>query len=61
MGYNTSGTKSKNNVAVGIKTTSGSALPNVDNNWYETISPAILYPKDLYVSQMKLVKNITVN
>ncbi|QQT26379.1 glycosyl hydrolase family 28-related protein [Sphingobacterium spiritivorum] len=56
-----SGAKSKNNVAVGIKTTSGSALPNVNNNWYETISPASLYPKDLYVSQMKLVKNITVN
>lgn len=61
MGYNTSGAKSKNNVAVGIKTSSGSATPNADNNWYETINPASLYPKDLYVSQMKLVKNIVVN
>ncbi|MGJ1320381.1 glycosyl hydrolase family 28-related protein [Sphingobacterium spiritivorum] len=61
MGYNTSGAKSKNNVAIGIKTTSGSATPNVDNNWYETINPQSLYPKDLYVSQMKLVKNIVVN
>lgn len=64
LSYNLTGEgakKSKNNVAVGIKTTTASMLPNTDNNWYETINPSFLFPKDLYVSQMKLVKNINLN
>ena len=61
VGYGTAGIKSKNNVAVGIKTAQSSEMPNVDNNWYETIQPALLYPKDLYIEQMRLVKKIKIH
>lgn len=56
VGRNTSGPKSKNNVAVGIKTSEVSALPDADDNWYETIDPHLLSPPDLYEAQMRLVK-----
>ncbi|SMO48992.1 glycosyl hydrolase family 28-related protein [Solitalea koreensis] len=48
--------QSVNNVAVGIKTNLPSSLNDVHNNWFETISPTDLYPKDLYLEQRKRLK-----
>lgn len=48
---------SSNNVCVGIRTNRSSALGDANGNWFETIAPADLYPKDLYLAQMQLRKN----
>lgn len=48
---------STNNVCVGIKTNlPSSAFPDLKGNRFETIDPAVLYPKDLYLAQKKLKK-----
>jgi len=46
--------RSLNNVCVGIFTNLPSQFDNKDGNWFETIDPVILYPKDLYTAQVKL-------
>ncbi|WP_426324346.1 glycosyl hydrolase family 28-related protein [Pedobacter sp. R-06] len=44
--------RSTNNVCVGFYTDLPSQLNNPDGNWFETIQPSDLYPKDLYKAQM---------
>lgn len=44
---------STNNICVGIKTSLTSVLPDQLGNWFETIDPSVLYPKDLYHAQMQ--------
>ncbi|MGQ7944298.1 glycosyl hydrolase family 28-related protein [Flavobacterium sp. WC2509] len=44
---------STNNICVGIKTNLPSVLPDQFGNRFETIDPAVLYPQDLYLAQMK--------
>jgi len=48
--------QSANNVCVGIKTSRPSVLPDAHGNWFETITPALLYPQDLYVAQMQYIR-----
>lgn len=48
--------QSANNVCVGIKTNLPSSFNDAHGNWFETINPAALYPKDLYLAQMKYFK-----
>jgi hypothetical protein len=52
--WNNETMQSANNVCVGIKTILPSNFNDKDNNWFETINPANLYPKDLYEAQIKL-------
>jgi hypothetical protein len=45
--------KSRNNVAVGVRTIRPSETPDAQGNWFETITPARLYPADLYTAQLE--------
>ncbi|QIP12460.1 DNRLRE domain-containing protein [Spirosoma aureum] len=45
--------KSRNNVAVGVRTIRPSETPDARGNWFETITPARLYPADLYTAQLE--------
>lgn len=54
--FNSAAMQSKNNTAVGIKTKEVSDTSNVYRNWFETIDPALLEPKDLYKAQL-MIKN----
>jgi hypothetical protein len=54
--YNDATMRSTNNVSVGIKTSLPANTNNADNNWFETIAPSVLLPKDLYEAQMEFVK-----
>jgi hypothetical protein len=46
--------KSLNNVCIGYKTNLPSSLGTSNGNWFETISPDALMPKDLYLAQEAL-------
>lgn len=46
---------STGNICVGIKTGRSSILGDAYGNWFETIEPARLYPKDLYLAQMQYI------
>ena len=48
---------STSNICVGIKTNLPSVLSDQFGNRFETIDPAVLYPKDLYLAQRKASKN----
>jgi len=50
--YNDARGRSLNNVCVGIGTDLPSQFNNPDGNWFETIDPAKLFPRDLYTAQM---------
>jgi len=52
--FNTDAMQSRNNVAVGIRTQKPSDTANSYGNWFETIDPGKLMPKDLYEAQRKL-------
>lgn len=54
--FNTEAMQSRHNVAVGIKTDKPSDTVNAWSNWFETIDPAVLVPKDLYDAQKALKK-----
>ena len=51
--------RSLDNVCVGIRTQQPSRLEDKDGNWFETIDPTRLYPRDIYEAQraMKPVKS----
>ena len=46
--------QSKNNICVGIKTQIPTNLKTPTGNWFETIDPTQLIPKDIYQAQMEL-------
>ncbi len=48
--------KSRNNVAVGVRTSTASSLPDSKNNWLENINPTLLTPQDLYSAQLSHYK-----
>jgi hypothetical protein len=52
--YNDARGRSLNNVAVGIYTDLPSQFQNPDGNWFETIDPVNLIPRDLYSAQIHL-------
>jgi hypothetical protein len=54
--FETAAKQSKNNIAVGIKTDKPSVFDDKNGNWYETLDPAKLAIKDLYVEQVRLIK-----
>lgn len=54
--FSTKDAFSQSNVCVGIKTNKPSALDDPNDNWFETIDPAKLFPADLYLAQMQLKK-----
>lgn len=51
--YDTMEKHSKNNVQIGIKTNLPSVFNDVYGNWFETIEPSSLFPKNLYKAQME--------
>lgn len=54
--YDNAEKQSSNNVCVGFKTKLPSSLGVSNGNWFETIDPVSLEPKDLYEAQMKYLK-----
>ena len=54
--HNSAALQSRDNVAVGIKTQRPSDTANAYGNWFETIDPAALRPKDLYEAQKGMTK-----
>jgi len=54
--YDEAEKQSKNNICIGILTAKPSILNDANGNWFETIDPNLLYPKDLYKAQMELLK-----